>query len=278
MRAYRNGLGHFQAYLTESNLPPTETVDRVGIQHFIDFMSWLPQNGFSKGSLRVYIAGVKFFEEWLILRDILQPDFSNALRFQKAAQSVMRRREKPFPRIPARDDDLKMLEAARQMTEVELLYSTGCRINEVAKLKIKDLDLAHRTAIVTGKGEKQRRIFWSPEAAEALKIYFDARKHKGPTDPVFCRHDKGSGEKKAKPITTKGLRDIIREIAAVAGIDPHTFTPHSFRHAFAIRVLRETRDLALVQDLLGHADPGSTRVYATIYPDEAQAAHRKVFG
>ena len=63
----------------------------------------------------------------------------------------------------------------------------------------------------------------------------------------------------------------------IAGIDKGKFTPHYFRHAFAINMLRETGNLALVQDLLGHANPQSTRVYAKIYPDELRDAHHKVY-
>ena len=64
-------------------------------------------------------------------------------------------------------------------------------------------------------------------------------------------------------------------VMEIAGIDK--FTPHYFRHAFAIRMLSETGNLALVQDLLGHADPAATRVYAKIYPEDLRDAHHKIF-
>jgi len=92
---------------------------------------------------------------------------------------------------------------------------------------------------------------------------------------LFCRHDKGAGVK-AKPITTTTIRDIVKVISNIAGVKP--FSPHYFRHAFAIRMLQETGNLALVQDLLGHDDPGSTRVYAKIYQDDLKKNYRKVFG
>ena len=286
-RSYKNGLKHLAEYFDETGLPYTTPAEKITIQHFIGFLQWLSGNGYAKGTLRVYISACKYFEEWLILRDILQPDFGNALRFEKAARNIMRRREISFPRIPAKGNDELMLDVVRQMPEksprkernialAEFLYSSGCRANEVAQLRIKDLDLVERSAIVTGKGSKQRRVYFSLQSLEAMRVYFQVRGFNSGKDPVFCRHDRGAG-KKVKPMTTKTIRNIVRDISISAGIDKHAFTPHSFRHAFAIRMLRETNNLAIVQDMLGHADPGATRVYATIYPEELKKAHNSVF-
>jgi site-specific recombinase XerD len=143
-------------------------------------------------------------------------------------------------------------------------------------LKVKDIDMASRSAIVTGKGSKERRVYLSSKAIEALQKYWAARRNSDPSAPVFARHDRGAG-RKTKPITTATVRDIVEDVVMVAGLERGSFTPHYFRHAFAIKMLHETHDLALVQDLLGHASPVATRVYAKIYPDELQERHREVF-
>ena len=88
-------------------------------------------------------------------------------------------------------------------------------------------------------------------------------------------HDTGIG-KKISHLTTASIRDIVNEVKMASGIE--NFSPHYFRHAFAIKALRETGNLALVQDFLGHASPSATRVYAKIYPDDLAAAHQKIFG
>jgi site-specific recombinase XerD len=70
---------------------------------------------------------------------------------------------------------------------------------------------------------------------------------------------------------------VVDSIAKLAGIDPAHWSPHYFRHAFAIEALRKTGNLATVQDLLGHSSPHSTRIYAKIYDEDLEAAYRDVF-
>ena len=73
------------------------------------------------------------------------------------------------------------------------------------------------------------------------------------------------------------MRNIVSAIVEKAGISEN-FTPHSFRHAYATRMYQVTHDLALVQDLLGHANPSTTRIYAQIYPEDMKATYQQVFG
>lgn len=75
----------------------------------------------------------------------------------------------------------------------------------------------------------------------------------------------------------EAIQECLEDLS-LAGIDPSKFSPHYFRHAFAIHILSETGNLALAQDLLGHSDPKSTRVYAKIRADDLQKAHKKIFG
>jgi site-specific recombinase XerD len=164
----------------------------------------------------------------------------------------------------------------RNIALIEVLASSGCRISEVINLNVQDIDRVNRTAIVTGKGSKQRRAWFSQSAMDALETYWKERGSTMATDPVFLRHDKGTGSKVQRMSPTTA-RNVVKQIAMVAGIDPNKFSPHYFRHAFAIRVLSETHDLALTQDLLGHADPAATRVYAKIYSEDMQRAHRDIF-
>lgn len=215
--------------------------------------------------------------------------YQETVRYQNAVKRSHRRHEDRLPRWPQRDDVDLMLKAVREHNEkspikernialLEMLASSGCRISEVLNLDIKDIDLVNRSAVVTGKGSKDRRVFFSQAAIDALVAYWEIRKSSMPTDPAFARHDKGAGKKRMKRINTVTARNVVREIAMIAGIDPTKFSPHYFRHAFAIRVLAETDNLALVQDLLGHASPNSTRVYAKIYPEDMRAMHNKIFG
>lgn len=294
-RTYRNGLELFEQFLAQDGLALSAPLQQLATTHFIRFPAWLITREFQRSTLRVYLAGVKYFFDWLVLAGRLQPDYQEMLQYQRAAEHIFKKRESRLPRLPGKDDAARMRETARQMgydspakerniALVEFLYSTGCRNQETAQLRLQDIDLQERRALVTGKGSKERVVFFSSDAAQAIRDYLQARGSLGAdgrlinaAEPLFCRHDRGAGTRKRKPLSTRSIDTIIVEIAGAAGIQRGKFTPHYFRHAFAIRMLRETGNLALVQDLLGHASSDSTRVYAKIYPEELRDAHRAVF-
>jgi site-specific recombinase XerD len=288
-RTYRNGLNNFLHFLRKKyNLLPEMEADQLSIEHFIFFPAWLDKS-YSKQTCGVYTAAARSFFDYLIIsRSIQEPTHYDMLRYQQATKRSHKRREDRLPRFPNKDDVDRMLCAAHGMTEVsplkerniailEFLASSGCRVSEVTALNVEDIDLEKRSTVVTGKGSKERRVFFSQSAANALVEYWKVRNSSMATDPAFGRHDKGAGRKRIKRMTPTTARRIVKNVAAIAGIDPSKFSPHYFRHAFAIRVLSETGNLALAQDLLGHTDPKSTRVYAKIHSEDLQRAHHDIF-
>lgn len=287
---YKKGIKKFLEYTGKAHeVAPTRDVGTLSIEYFIKFPAWLDKR-YAKQTCGVYTAAARAFFDYLIIsKSIPEPTHYDILRYKKATTRSHKRHEDRLPRFPNRTDVPKMLEAVRILREetprkerdialLEFLASSGCRISEVTALNLQDIDLVNRTTIVTGKGRKERRIWFSQSAADALVEYWKARNSSMATDPAFGRHDKGAGLKRIKRMSPTTARNIVKDVAAVAGVDPNKFSPHYFRHAFAIRVLSDTGNLALVQDLMGHASPQSTRVYAKIYNEDMQAAHRKIFG
>jgi integrase/recombinase XerD len=286
---YRNGLRRFVAFLESRSIPPSSNVRSINMDCLILFPTWLEKQH-TKQTASVYLSAVAAFFDYLIITKALdEPSHYEMLRYKQATKRARRRHESKLPRFPKRDDISKMLGAVRVMTEasprkerdialLELLASSGCRISELIALDVVDVDLKHRTMIVMGKGQAERRAYFSQEAAEALVNYWRARKSSQPTDPLFARHDDGAGKRKLKRMTPTTARNIVKQVAMVAGVDKTKVSPHYFRHDFAMRVLSETHDLATTQDLLGHKDTRSTRVYAKIRNDDLQQAHRDVFG
>lgn len=284
---YKYGLKEFAEHLGGEGMALTEDIGKLTIEAFIDFPAWLAEHGFSKQTMGVYMASVRFFLDWLVIRNYLHPDYQETLRFNTAIDMVFKRRETKLPRFPRRGVAEKIRDAVydleydtpvkeRNIALVEFLYSTGCRNNEAAQLEVKDLDFSENSARVIGKGSKERKVFFGQKAAEAIRKYFRARKYEDKTSPVFARHDRAAGKKHNK-ITNFTVRNIVDDCVVVAGFERGSFTPHYFRHAFAIKMLSETHDLALVQDLMGHAEPSATRVYAKIYPEDLKEAHNKVY-
>jgi site-specific recombinase XerD len=285
---YKKGLKTFREFLQTKGIETSSEIEVLSIDYFIKYLPWLDRR-YSKGSVRVYGSAAKALLDWMFINGVLNLSYQDMARYKQAVPKSNQRHEYKLPRFPKRTDVPDMRKTVRLYEEespikerniamIEFLASTGCRNSEAVNLTVKDIDFTNRSTIVTGKGKKERRVWFSPEAAEALQTYWKERGSAMPTDPAFARHDKGAGSKRMKKLTPTTTRNIVKQIAIIAGIDPSKFSPHYFRHAFAIRVLSESGNLALVQDLLGHTDPKQTRVYAKIYSEDLQAAHHKIFG
>lgn len=198
----------------------------------------------------------------------------------------------------------------RNVALLETLKCTGARVSEIAGLSRADLDATNRRARVVGKGSKERWVYFSPAAWEAVHLYLRSRSRlmgeaaalksdvesQPPTgrgskaggrarslasglagQPLFARHDRGAGWKAVKPMLPHAVETMLWELVEGAGLEVK-ITPHRFRHWFATRMLAATGDLATTQDLLGHANPATTRIYAQVSEASKQKAHREVFG
>jgi site-specific recombinase XerD len=132
--------------------------------------------------------------------------------------------------------------------------------------------------MVTGKGRKQRLVYFDDKAWGAVNHYLKVRADGAAgrslaSLPLFARHDRGAGSR-VLPISTNTVRSAITQLGQMAGLD-EAITPHLLRHRFATRVLSATHDLAATQDLLGHAAPTTTRIYAKLTDEDTAEAHRK---
>ena len=283
-KTYQHGFAHFVRYLEAEKITDT---NELTINHFIGFIGYLLDLFENKSTRGLYIAAMNSFMDWMIIQDLFFPSPKDTLRYNAMQKENRRRRSVKLVRSPKEEDVEKIVTAvyaieaepvikARNIALIELLRCTGCRVNEVIGLRRADLDLSDNSAIVTGKGSKERRVFFSELAKERLLTYWELAEI-GIKEPAFIRHDDGGGKgRKKQKLTTETARQIVKDLVKFSELKEH-FSPHYFRHAFASRMLRETDNLALVQDLLGHSDPKSTRVYAKFSASELKAHHKQVW-
>ena len=148
----------------------------------------------------------------------------------------------------------------RDRALVELLYGAGIRVSEAVGLEKGGVDLEERLVRVLGKGGKERVVPIGRPAAEALRRYlargrpFLDRRHR----PELFLNAKGG------PLTRAGAFLILRRLAETAGLEPGRVHPHLLRHSFATHLLEGGADLRTVQELLGHADLGTTELYTHV--------------
>ena len=165
----------------------------------------------------------------------------------------------------------KRLELLRDRAILHTLFSTGMRRGELVTLTRADVqDGRAAQALITGKGEKERVVFFSGEALAALRAYLAARDTRAPgvrpdrTPFLFCRHDRQveplPDADPRRRLSTLSVWRICKAYGALVGVDA---APHDFRHDKASTLLNEGADLSEVQDLLGHASPLTTKqIYA----------------
>lgn len=273
-------------FLETIDLPPDSPTTALTIEHFITFHQRLAARDLSRSTVQVYTAGVRHFLDYLVIHGALDPTYAETLRLQMASRETTKRRHSRLPKTPkdgaiermlaaARSLDLASPLAERNRAVIEMLYSSGCRNEEITRLTVGNLDLVEREARVIGKGDKERLTWFSTQAAEALEAYWQIRGNQAAGSPAFCRHDP-AGRGQRLPLSTQAVRAIVAQVRENAGVGG--ITPHSFRHHFCTTMLAETGDIALVQDLAGHANANTTRIYAQIAAERLRSAHRKVFG
>ncbi len=157
----------------------------------------------------------------------------------------------------------ELLWQSRDHAIFTMLYSSGCRVSEITNLKLDDFMDNFHAAIVTGKGNKQRKVFFEEEARTALGIYLKDRKKVMQDNGVSETNRQVFINQKGLPITVGGLRYIISKYSGKDGTNRHV-NPHAFRHTFATTMLSNGADVRLVQEMLGHSSISTTQRYTHI--------------
>ncbi len=180
-----------------------------------------------------------------------------------------------------------LLIAFRDKAILELLFSTGLRVSELAKLKKENLNLKKDEFTVMGKGRKSRVVFLSEQAKYSIKKYLEARKDLNPH--LFISHDrkaKNTKQVKAKgreinkddqPITPRSIQRMVQKYAKAAGITKPV-TPHTLRHSYATDLLQNGADIRSVQTMLGHSSITTTQIYTHITDRELKNIYKKFHG
>jgi integrase/recombinase XerD len=149
----------------------------------------------------------------------------------------------------------------RDRALLEFLYGTAARVSEVVALDLSGIDLETGTAILTGKGSKQRLVPLGSYAIQAIGDYLPDRlaMQRGQQDALFLNA-------RGRRLTRQGVWEIVRKAAQAAGVPRGEVSPHVFRHSAATHMVEGGADLRTVQQLLGHATITTTQVYTRVSP------------
>lgn len=176
---------------------------------------------------------------------------------------------------PARQE---LLWAARDRAIFELLYSSGCRVGELASLKLQDSSDGWQSAVVRGKGRKDRRVYFAADAREALSAYLAERRERFPAGmPGGARpvHSLFVSQK-GLPLSAHGIWYIVSRYSGPEGTR-RPVSPHAFRHTFATAMLNGGADIRVVQELLGHSSISTTQRYTHITTERLKEVYNQSF-
>ncbi|MBP5443202.1 MAG: tyrosine-type recombinase/integrase [Treponema sp.] len=172
----------------------------------------------------------------------------------------------------------ELLWEKRDKALFEMLYSSGCRVGEIANLCITDLTADHSSAVVVGKGQKSRRVFFEEDARKALDAYLKDRDERFPeasmrggatVEQVFL-------SQKGLPLTEHGIWYIVSRYTGAEGSGRH-LSPHAFRHTFATAMLSGGADIRSVQEMLGHSSISTTQRYTHVTTARLKEVYAQAF-
>ncbi len=198
------------------------------------------------------------FFGWLAAEGIIPHNPCAALAQIKSRKVV----KKPFSAA----DIERMREACdniRDLALVDFLYCTGCRVSEISRLDVSDIDFERMECVVLGKGNKERKVYLTEVAAMHLQEYLAGRKDG--SEALFV----GKGRRLKKP----GIEAIIKKLGRLAGVgNAH---PHRYRRTLATNLLDRGMNIQDVAAILGHADLKTTQIYCYISQANVKAAYCK---
>lgn len=278
---YASALRRFHEHLEWAALPPADTpTNQLPPDVLERFYTWLVR-AYGKErrfTLQTYVAGARAFFRFLVRHHIGPPDTSFE-EVKAGLQEIMGRASYRTPRVdhrlyqvvqhvealplPTGGEGARRLELLRDKALIRTLFCTGMRRAEVSGLNRSDLDDGWSDqALISGKGERERIVFFDQPTLGSIRRYLEARADS--YRPLFLRHNRGRGGPgpggERYRLSPQSIWLVVKKQARPTGVP---VTTHDFRHAKASVMLNRGAKLSEVQDILGHASPETTkRIYA----------------
>lgn len=251
IKAYLKSLNELALYLQQAEVTQWQQVQNEILRRFVMVVK---QAGLKPRTIQLKLSSIKGFFKFLLHRRSITTDPSELLVIPKS--------DKPLPKNIEVDEVVQLLNFTPEQTIefrdkaiMELFYSSGLRLSELANLNLKDVKLNQAEVLVTGKGSKQRLLPMGRQACEAIRQWIDVRIEFNQADSsaLFL-------SKLGNRISVRQIQQRLTHWAKKQGLN-NTLHPHKLRHSFASHMLESSGDLRAVQELLGHANLSTTQVY-----------------
>lgn len=270
IKSYRNEIEKFKEYLD------MEEIDylKINKDKVRSYLKYLDNLKYKNSSISRNISALRAFYRYLVIKERIEKNIFASIRNPKI--------EKKLPNYLTEIDMEKILDfrnietykeniyTNRDLLIMELLYDTGCRVDELVNIKLKNINETEKSIKVLGKGSKERVVFYGDYAQDYLENYLMDRGillNGKKSDFLFV-------SKESDKLTTRRIAQIIDDIVSMVAIK-NKVTPHTLRHTFATHLLNHGADIRSVQELLGHSSLSTTQVYTHISNERLREVYLK---
>lgn len=257
IKGYRERL---KLFMTQCSKP----VQQITTDDLREYLAYLvDERHLMDNSVQAHINTLRSFFSWLVDEDNIRKSPMRKIKSLKI--------DKLRSRHPLTAEQLELVRDGcrgyKEKALVEFLVSLGCRVSEVAGLRVDDIDWRDRKCKVIGKGNKERTVYFSVRAKLMLQLYIAERRG---GEALFA-----SSRAPYEPLTDRGIEKMISKLGKRIGMERPLY-PHLMRHTFASHALNCGMELTIIQHLLGHSDPKTTLIYAEIDPIRVQYEYNRM--
>jgi integrase/recombinase XerC len=271
LRAYASDLVRFANFASahpSSEFDPA-SISTVQLRHYV---AQLRESGAARTTIARKVASLRSFYRFLVREGVVSDNPASSL--------TIPRLERRLPTFLDEAEVTRLVEAPstsdpaglRDRAILEILYSTGMRIGELAAVNLEDMDLLGEVVKAKGKGKKERLVPLGRPALKAVRDYLAVRPH-----IAGGRHVRGRAlfvNKGGSRLSERGIRRIFGKYARTVGLADGV-SPHTLRHSFATHLLNRGADLRAVQELLGHASLASTQIYTHVTTEQLKSVYNR---
>lgn len=264
--SYQNDLDVYLSFLQDKNVFLVKDITSDYIKEFLKIRG----NSESTSTVAHNLTVIKNFHKYLIKENIVKEDVSLFISRPKL--------QKRLPRALTVEEVDLLLDITlntpfdyRNKAMLELMYGAGLRVSELVSLTLNQIDLENGLIRIMGKGRKEREIPIGEYGVYYLKLYLEHRgmliKNHRTEDALFLNNH-------GKQITRQGFFKILKQLLLDKGLNPDV-SPHTLRHSFATHLLSHGADLRSIQEMLGHSDISTTKIYTHVSDEKVEADYKK---
>ncbi|MBO0783436.1 MAG: tyrosine-type recombinase/integrase, partial [Ktedonobacteraceae bacterium] len=284
----RTALGLLQTFLERDRaITHVDEIDAPDITAWFTFLRKIPG---ARGKMRTertvqtYARSARAFFHWLVRQQTIAVNPFERVAFPKVGKPLIKTiSDEEFEQLllacapPNEVGPFAERAAVRNRAILWLFYDSGIRLSELIHLRLEDFDRKHGLITVKGKGAKERRIALGQNCLRNLLHYLD--RHRPDERELEAWGSLGEDHlflaETRKPLTKNGVTLLFARLKKRAGITNKRISPHTFRHTFAIRYLKLGKDPFSLQELLGHEDMATVKLYMHMNDEDIQEQKRK---